>query len=437
MGKLKNPIAFERGDKLYLVGPVGKIEPTQEEIGKFAFGSETVAFAKKDVAPNPAIAWMRGQYVEADIANANGDQWQADDLAIKALTPMLMPVTVMHDFRTAVGTIADTRLLTPGADQIPRSKIETTLALWSHRFPDVVEEALHNAAEGTLMQSMECIAPSYSCSVCGMAYQRLAYGAEREQWCEHLAAPGANASRILANVCFTGTGLIFGTRGSRGADPEAHLEVFQETVAELHTAAHTATETPSRRTHRMETVEIAKTEHERLTAADRERESLKDASAEKDKTIERLEAEKKTAEDEKAAAEKTASDLKAEGEKAALAEKRLGDLGEGFKAKFGENTAKRVKADAADMSDEDWESRVAELEETLSIKRDAKADGKPPAEKDKGDGEGDDGGEDLFEAEQISAFDLGKNGQDPIERSAVVGGLMDSFAPTKPEPATK
>jgi hypothetical protein len=34
---------------------------------------------------------------------------------------MLMPVTVMHDPRTAVGTIADVKLLTPEKDGVPRA----------------------------------------------------------------------------------------------------------------------------------------------------------------------------------------------------------------------------------------------------------------------------------------------------------------------------
>jgi hypothetical protein len=45
--------------------------------------------------------------------------WTAGELAIKGLTPMLMPVTVMHDPRTAVGAIADLALRTPEKRQGP------------------------------------------------------------------------------------------------------------------------------------------------------------------------------------------------------------------------------------------------------------------------------------------------------------------------------
>jgi hypothetical protein len=71
---------------------------------------------------------------------------------------------------------------------VPRSKIDTALALWKHRFPDVVEEAMHNYERGSLMQSMECLAPNYDCATCGMGFTKLPGGAERAAWCDHLRA---------------------------------------------------------------------------------------------------------------------------------------------------------------------------------------------------------------------------------------------------------
>jgi hypothetical protein len=92
--------------------------------------------------------WLRGQYVEADHPNRNGAQWRAGELALKKLTPLLMPITVMHDPRTAVGTIADVKLLTPEQDNVPASRLETYLALWAHRFPEIAREAELNASGG-------------------------------------------------------------------------------------------------------------------------------------------------------------------------------------------------------------------------------------------------------------------------------------------------
>jgi hypothetical protein len=240
---------FERGDRIYMTAPVQVFTPQDQQVEEYAFAAQV-----KKTAPNENIVWLKGQYVEADNPNLNGAQWRADEIAIKSLTPMLMPVTVMHDPRTAVGTIADVQLLTPEKDGVKRARIETVLALWGHRFHDAVDEAVANAQAGTLMQSMECFSPWYECSDCGQVFHKLPGGAEQANWCSHLQASrptggylasaeeqASNASRILGDVTFTGTGLIYGSRGARGALPEANLEMFQEELASLHETAHSAT----------------------------------------------------------------------------------------------------------------------------------------------------------------------------------------------------
>jgi hypothetical protein len=150
--KLPKTSIQEHGDHVYITSPVQLYEPDAAAIEQFAFATDL-----RSAAPNPKLLWLRGQYVEADNANSNGDQWTAGDLGIKALTPVLMPITVMHDLRSAVGTIADAKLLTPEKDNVPRARIDTVLAVWEHRFPEVAAEARINASQGTLMQSMECV----------------------------------------------------------------------------------------------------------------------------------------------------------------------------------------------------------------------------------------------------------------------------------------
>ena len=141
---------WDQGDHLYITAPLQLWTPDVSQIEELAF-VDTV----RNMSPNENIVWLRGQYVEADNPNANGAEWTAGELSIKALTPRLMPVTVMHDPSTAVGVIADAKLLTPEADKVERARIDTVLALWGHRFPDAVGEAVHNARNGMLMQSME------------------------------------------------------------------------------------------------------------------------------------------------------------------------------------------------------------------------------------------------------------------------------------------
>jgi hypothetical protein len=412
----------ELGDHVYITCPVSLYEPEQAEIEAFAFATDL-----RSAAPNPKILWLRGQYVEADQANRNADQWTAGELAIKALTPVLMPITVMHDLRSAVGTIADAKLLTPDADKVPRARIDTALAVWAHRFPEIAEECQVNASQGTLMQSMECLSPYYDCSVCGKMMQRTAKW--QSDWKEHIAghdstvaSDGRSPARILRNVTFTGVGLIFGTRGARGAMPDAHLEV--EELAAMHREAHASTTT--KRPRRKNTVEIEDSKYEGMVAAKSEADSkvatLTAENTELTRKVETLEAEKVKAEEERDAAKAEADAAKEAGRVAAMKDERLSAFGTGFRAKLDkhETMAQNVAKQAAAMSDEDWEARVAELEDVLSVKRDAKLDDKA--------GDGDKGGDGtdttaglLFDKKDVAASGVGGAGGESEVTAAATG----------------
>src|SRR5437764_4802584 len=216
MSLLGRPHVFEKDDKVYLTTPLVVATPTEEQVEEFAFAS-----AVKTKAPNENIGWLQGRYVEADRANLNGAMWLSDELALKSLTPMLMPVTVMHDPRTGVGVIADCKLISEQGS----SRIDTILGVWKHRFPEVWEEASANIDNGQLSQSMEAFTPWYSCTECDQTFVKLPQGAERASWCDHLR--GGTAWRRLGDVCFTGSGLIFGSRGGVGAYTDAYLDHFQ------------------------------------------------------------------------------------------------------------------------------------------------------------------------------------------------------------------
>lgn len=433
---LSRAIAYEQGDKLYVVTPVRPIRPSKEEIAGFEFG-RSIVDDLRDKAPNPNIAWYAGQYVEAERPNKNGAMWLSDEIAVKSLTPMLMPVTVMHDPRTAVGLIADTKLLSP--PQVPRNKIETALALWKHRFPEIVEEAEHNYSAGTLMQSMECLSPDYACSECGTNFTRLPDGVEREQWCDCLKTsnpphpadyadhdPGREvptAVRILRNVVFTGTGLIFGSQGGTGADPEAHLESFIGEVAEHHDRAHRATGN-QRSTPRMDTV--TKAEFDRVVAerdaAIAERDTAKGEATQAKTDLETVEAAKVAAETAKDAAEKKVTDFEEAKRKDELATERLNALGDGFTEKLGDKTKSHLREDAKTLGDDEWNRRLESLEETADVKRDAKKDGS----------EGDAAGSEEFSAEEVARTGAGASagaptqtkGQTPGVRKSVMAGLV-------------
>ena len=430
---------FERGDHVYIVSPVSPIEPTDSEIEDFAFA--------KELPPNPNIKWLRGEYVEADVPNRNGQMWTEGELAIQSLTPMFMPVTVMHDTRSAVGVIADTRLQVPAKDGVPRARIDNTLAVWAHRFPEVAEEIAANYKAGSLMQSMECISPNYSCAACGQTFHKLPQGAERANWCSHLAEAAGVGARILRNVVFTGTGLIFGTRGKEGANPNAHLEVFQEEIAEFHARAHAETGHTGRKEKRrkerrrhtsMDPIEISREEYASLTkrptaeehAAVKERaDKAEEDLAAANKKVEELETSEKKATEAKEEAEGKLKTVEEEKAQADLRDERFGKLGDAFLSKLGETTKENLRTDAGKLDEEAWDKRLKEVEELAEVKRDAKLKGgkKPdPA------GEGGGGGsseEDEFSMEEL-ASSVASDGGDPDaepspnQRQSVARGLM-------------
>lgn len=361
---LGRPHAFERGDKLYLTTPVTLAKPTEAQVEEFAF-----ATAVKSMAPNENIGWLSGRYVEAGKPNLNKAMWLNDELALKSLTPMLMPITVMHDPRTSVGVIADTKLSESA------SVIENALAVWKHRYPEIWEEAQHNVERGSMAQSMECYSPWYTCSSCDQQYVKLPHGAEQASWCDHLRTN--SGWRILRDVCFTGTGLIFGTRGGQPAYTEASLDYLHEEIAEAHAKSHhDSTYRPSQRSEsQMGLVQIEDTE---LSALRSERNDARTKAEELAEQIRQLTTKVEAAEAAKVAADERAQAAEAKVTKAEelasaarLKESRISKLGTGFMAKLGETSKTVLNELAAKASDEEWERALAEREELAGVKRDA------------------------------------------------------------------
>jgi hypothetical protein len=448
MDTLIKQTVFERGDRVYIVSPVSPFDPSDAQMEEFAFTKEL-----KAQAPNPAIKWLQGQYVEAEAKNKNGQVWASEELAIKSLTPMMMPVTVMHDKATAVGVIADTKLLVPERDGVPRARIDNTLAIWAHRFEDVAAEIDRNYRDGTLMQSMECVSPFYNCAECGQLFHKLPGGAERANWCSHLEEGAGFGARILGNVVFTGTGLIFGTRGKEGANPNAHLEVFQDEVAAFHEEVHRDAGRPRKKQKRQERprrtsmseIDIRAEEYaelkgrptrDELAAAEKRATEAEEAAATARKAVEDAETAQKKAEterDEKAAALKK---LEEESAEVKLRDERFEGLGDGFLAKLGEVTKTNMREDAAKMDGDGWEKRLAELEELSGVKRDTKLDpSKKPAaaKKEPNDAGGGGGGSEEAEfsideiAESVAG---GGGGEDGLAsdgtRKSLARGLVGS-----------
>lgn len=416
------PHVFEDGDRIYLVAPVTPFEVRDEQVDEYAAANPLLADLKRK-APNENLLWLQGNYVEADNPNANGHEWTANELSIKSLTPMFCPVTVMHDPTTAVGVIADVALRTPEADKVPRSRIESVMAIWAHRFPEIAAETMHNYEAGTLMQSMECQAPYYSCGECGQTFHKLAHGAESKNWCAHLSE-SANARRILGGVTFTGTGLIFGSRGARGAYSEANLEVaVKEEIVAAHQELHERASKPSRKKRSVMDIEqdkydelMARPTRDELKAATDDRDKLREEKAEAVKAAEAAEIAKKAAEDEVATLTKAKEEAEETARAADLATERTGKLGKAFKDALPETVSKRLDEQAKSLSEDDWEARLAELEELTSKKRDEGGQSTTTATDSS-----------TVTTEETASANLGGGGSaapaSEVKRASVIGGL--------------
>lgn len=183
----------------------------------------------------------------------------------------------------------------------------------------------------------------------------------------------------------------------------------------------------------MDEITLPKAEYDRLV---RERDEFKSKfeTAESEKSDAVREAEK--AESEKVAAEEKATALQAKvdgfeetARQADLATERFDALGKGFVGKIGEKTLTRLRTQAGSMTDEDWASRLDELEEMTGAKRDL-----AESDEDGGDGNGKSketagrkSGE--FSEEEIARSAAGRQDDKGVEQSkaarrSVIGTLI-------------
>lgn len=127
-------------------------------------------------------------------------------------------------------------------------------------------------------------------------------------------------------------------------------------------------------------MEIEDRDYQQLLADRAERDRLKaelDEAQEKaakvpdlEKAVETAEAAKTKAETEREDLAKKVKDAEEKAQADALKDDRLGKLGKGFKEKLGDFTRGRLEEQAAELSDEQWDNRLKELEEMAGVKRD-------------------------------------------------------------------
>jgi flagellar biosynthesis GTPase FlhF len=238
------------------------------------------------------------------------------------------------------------------------------------------------------MQSMECFNPTYSCSETAARSSTSCPAARNARhWCPHLKGDyGETAARILERVVFTGVGLIFGTRGKVGADPNAHLEL--EEVAAAHEEFHERqqhTSSTRRPKPKMDEITIPRSQYDELMAAKAKADSADEAAsklataeetaAELQRKLDAAEVEKKTAVDEKAALQKKVDDFEEKANQATLGKERFAKLGSKFVKALPDAVKTRLEEQAGTLDDDGWDGRLEELAALTNVKADENLDG--------------------------------------------------------------
>jgi len=149
------------------------------------------AWAASHIAPNPAIKWILGNYVQADKANFNKQYWSYADLRMAQPTVTYAPLNILHRPKHIVGAFTATEMIYPDGENADNATsppyIEALAAFWKAYFPEELRivEAAHN--QGSLFYSMECVADTITCfgdTGCGKEFSYV--GPKSDTYCAHL-----------------------------------------------------------------------------------------------------------------------------------------------------------------------------------------------------------------------------------------------------------
>jgi hypothetical protein len=189
-------------------------------------------WASKYIKTSPYLKWIVGNYVEADSANRNNQYWTLDDLKLSHVSVHNAPMSLAHGTHP-IGTYVASELIFP-IDAAQHPFVESLSTMWKYRYPDqfkLVEESFRN---GTLYQSMECVADSITCVgtdvACNETFEYK--GPFSDTYCEHIKSRAAY--RQFNNTSFTGGALIIppDRPGWKGADIKEVASLINSDVAD-------------------------------------------------------------------------------------------------------------------------------------------------------------------------------------------------------------
>jgi hypothetical protein len=159
-----------------------------------------IAWAEKHLRVDPDIAWILGNFVEADAANDNGHIFPLDELKATASTLVHKPLNVLHQGRYVVGSFVANELIEPATeaagDEPQQPILEALAAFWRGNFPEEYELVKRAHSEGAAFYSMECIPEEIVCAAEGCGLRAKYVGRASDTYCAHLA-DGRGAKRLI------------------------------------------------------------------------------------------------------------------------------------------------------------------------------------------------------------------------------------------------
>jgi len=156
-----------------------------------ASGRTVITAPVREIARvNAGFTYLRGRFVEADRANANGAMWTTEDLQLGGATIAGGPLNWLHDERQIIGSLLQGEMVEGREEASIGNHIVADAAVWKFLFPRQADTIERAAADRNLYYSMECISRAVACVEtagrpgCGEEFSYGDYDAGR--CCNHL-----------------------------------------------------------------------------------------------------------------------------------------------------------------------------------------------------------------------------------------------------------
>jgi 2'-5' RNA ligase len=250
-------VTIEGPDSIYFATPAFLLPEDRETAW---------AGAKDHVVARPDLAWIMGNFIQADplgdgaAANTNGHSFPLADVVEGHKRIRMTPLNILHQKNHVVGTFVASELIyPPGYDTnaapvvdgdagppMPFPYVEALAAMWKFHFRDEYKTIKKAHDMGMSWFSMEAVADSVTCQTQGCCGGTYAYdGVRSKTYCDALNAP--RARKRMNGPYFVGGALVYppAAPGWKRADlksvaalqlAEGHPEEAEELYQQVATA---------------------------------------------------------------------------------------------------------------------------------------------------------------------------------------------------------